>query len=423
MRLFLITLCLAVAASALQNDYQRVKLNHGGGVLGKYMTSKNGRGIAGFTGIPYAEAPVGNLRFMDPLMKKGWNGWNDGTHMEKVVCPQYNTWNGKDGNFIGQEDCLYLNVYVPMTVKDNKHDWKNLPVMFYLHGGGYTMGNGNRDFAGPEYLLDNDVILVTGNYRLGAFGFMTMDNDMLKGNMGLKDQVMMMKWIQDNIHHFGGDRNKVTIFGDGAGAASIGFHMMSNGSKGMFQQAIMQGGTQYNQWALQDKQMAIKNAMRLMNDLGCNWNGNNNVNDNNDLMHCLKNKNTHEIMRVVQNLYDWHNDPMVTFGPVVDNHFLTNDIYTNKNYWGHQIPCIVGFNNDAGAFKWITLLNDKNLMKDISTNFDNVMQHIFHFQNTDQQTKQKINNVLREFYFKNKDMNNVNDIQQGFINVSGSLHI
>lgn len=289
----------------------------------------------------------------------------------------------------------------------------------------HLVGNGNVQFAGPEFLLDNDVILVTGNYRLGAFGFMTMDNDRFSGNYGLKDQNMMMKWVQDNIQHFGGDRNKVTVFGDGAGAASIGFHMMSDKSKNLFHQAIMQGGTQYNQWALQDKQVAVKNAMRLLNQIGCNWNNNNNVNELNEVHRCLMNKNTHEIMHVVQNLYDWHNDPMVTFGPVIEgnhnnNHFLTQDVYAMKNYWGHQIPTIVGFNNNAGAFKWISLLNDKNLLKDMTNNFDMVMPQMFHYGHQDQQNKQKINTMLREFYFKNKDMNNVNDIQQGFINVSVS---
>lgn len=114
MKLLVLTLCCAVAVSAFQNDYLQVKLNHGGGVLGKYMTTNKGRGILGFTGIPYAEQPIGNLRFSDPVTKNGWTGFHNGHQYEKVVCPQFNTWN-KDNVFIGQEDCLYLNVYVPMV--------------------------------------------------------------------------------------------------------------------------------------------------------------------------------------------------------------------------------------------------------------------------------------------------------------------
>lgn len=304
-------------------------------------------------------------------------------------------------------------------MKNDMYERKNLPVMFYMHGGGYTMGNGNVQMVGPEYLLDNDVILVTGNYRLGAFGFFSLDNKQFKGNYGLKDQLMMMKWIQENIHYFGGDNKKVTVFGDGAGAASIGFHMMSPLSKGMFQQAIMQGGTQYNQWALQDKQVAVKNAVKLMNNLGCNYNNNFNSNDFQEMMHCLKHKSTYDIMKFAQTMYDWHNDPMVTFGPVFDGDFLTNDMYEMKHYWGMDVKTVIGFNNDAGAFKWITLLNDKNLMQEMIMNFDNVMPYMFYYYHLDKVNQNKITMMLKNFYFKNVDFNTNNfyDFQQGFINV------
>lgn len=115
MKLLLVTLCLAVAAtSAFHNDYMKVKLGHGGGVFGKYMTSHKGRGIIGFTGIPYAEAPIGNYRFMEPVKKDAWFGFHEGFNKENVICPQFNTWNDKS-MFIGEEDCLYMNVYVPMV--------------------------------------------------------------------------------------------------------------------------------------------------------------------------------------------------------------------------------------------------------------------------------------------------------------------
>ena len=135
---------------------------------------------------------------------------------------------------------------------------------------------------------------------------------------------------------------------------------------------------------------------------------------------CMLTKNTYEIMRIVETMYDWHNDPMVTFGPVIDNQFLTEDCYQNKNYWGLKVPTIVGFNNNAGAFKWITLLNDKNLMMEMINNFDSVMPYMFYYNHLDQQDKMKITMMLREFYFKNKDMTNIMDMQEGFINVSGS---
>lgn len=115
MKFLLFVSLVVVAVSAYQNDFLKVKLNHGGGVVGKYMTTHKGKGIMAYTGIPYAEAPVGNFRFTDPVVKGGWHGFYDGQHKENVVCPQFNTW-GKD-MITGQEDCLYLNVYVPMVRK------------------------------------------------------------------------------------------------------------------------------------------------------------------------------------------------------------------------------------------------------------------------------------------------------------------
>lgn len=115
MKLLILSVCLVAAVSAFHNDILRVKLNHGGGIEGKYMTTNKGRGIVGFTGIPFAEAPIGNLRFNDPVTKAGWTGFFSGHGKENVVCPQYNTWGRDQDMWMGQEDCLFMNVYVPMV--------------------------------------------------------------------------------------------------------------------------------------------------------------------------------------------------------------------------------------------------------------------------------------------------------------------
>lgn len=109
------------------------------------------------------------------------------------------------------------------------------PVMFWIHGGGYTTGSGNSDMYGPHYLISQDVIVVTINYRLGVLGFLTLDDPKLgvPGNAGLKDQVMALKWVQKNIRNFGGDPNNVTIFGESAGASSVHFLLLSPMAKGL----------------------------------------------------------------------------------------------------------------------------------------------------------------------------------------------
>ena len=104
--------------------------------------------------------------------------------------------------------------------------------MVYIHGGAFITGGGSSTTFGPSFLVESDVVVVTMNYRIGALGFMQTADKAISGNMGLKDQIMALKWVQNNIANFGGDPSKVTIFGDDAGAASVSIHMMSPESTG-----------------------------------------------------------------------------------------------------------------------------------------------------------------------------------------------
>lgn len=126
---------------------------------------------------------------------------------------------------IGSEDCLYLNIYTPPGAKQ-------LPAMVWIHGGSFIGGSGSI-FHG-NYLLDKNIILITVNYRLGIFGFFTLGDYNSPGNFGLKDQVLALKWVQNNIRAFGGDPRKVTLFGESAGGASVSLHAISRASNGNF---------------------------------------------------------------------------------------------------------------------------------------------------------------------------------------------
>lgn len=145
----------------------------------------------------------------------------------------------------GSEDCLFVNVYVPKT------DIKPLTVMVWIHGGGFAIGDGSPMLQGPDYFMTKNVIVVTMNYRLGPFGFLSLGTEDVPGNAGLKDQTLALKWVQTNIEYFGGDPGKVTIFGESAGGASVQYHLLSPMSKGLFSGAIMQSGSSNNPWALQ----------------------------------------------------------------------------------------------------------------------------------------------------------------------------
>ncbi|KAG8290163.1 hypothetical protein J6590_088955 [Homalodisca vitripennis] len=139
--------------------------------------------------------------------------------------------------------------------------------MFSIHGGGFNGGSGGLSMSGPDILLYEDVIIVSPNYRLGAFGFLSLENEELPGNAGLKDQTLALKWVHDNIDSFGGDPNNVTIFGISAGGASVAYHLISPSSRGLFHKAIIQSGFSLNPWTLQENPRS--HALMVSKKLGC----------------------------------------------------------------------------------------------------------------------------------------------------------
>uniref|UniRef100_A0A240SXX7 Carboxylic ester hydrolase n=1 Tax=Lutzomyia longipalpis TaxID=7200 RepID=A0A240SXX7_LUTLO len=180
-----------------------------------------------FYGIPYAESPVGKLRFEDPLPHSGWYGYWDASY-PRSDCLQRNVYIASQP-VVGSEDCLYLNVYRPLLRTSEK-----LPVIVYIHGGGWFTFSSNPRQYGPEYFMDNgQVILVTLNYRLGILGFLCSGDEAVRGNFGLKDQQMALKWVASNIEAFGGNPDSITLVGQSAGAASTHFHMMNPESQGI----------------------------------------------------------------------------------------------------------------------------------------------------------------------------------------------
>ncbi|GBP50159.1 Esterase FE4 [Eumeta japonica] len=195
-----------------------------------------------FKGIPYAAPPVGELRFKAPQPPSPWEGVRKATQ-HGSVCPQFNVLTNEF--MTSSEDCLFLNVYSP-DLKP-KH---LLPVMFFIHGGGYKSGSGDSDNYGPDFLMKQGVVLVTINYRLEVLGFLSLENADVPGNAGMKDQVEALRWVKQNILNFGGDPNNVTIFGESAGGASVGYHILSPMSKGLFQRAILMSGSPLCDWGL-----------------------------------------------------------------------------------------------------------------------------------------------------------------------------
>lgn len=138
-------------------------------------------------------------------------------------------------------------MYVPSSATTQS----NLPVLCYIHGGGFYIGDGTYNLLRTDCLVQQDIIVVTMNYRLGMLGFMCLHTPEVPGNAGLKDQVLALKWVQKNIKSFGGNPENVTIMGESAGSACVHYHMMSPMSKGLFGRAIMQSGSCISEWARQ----------------------------------------------------------------------------------------------------------------------------------------------------------------------------
>ncbi|CAH0586799.1 unnamed protein product [Chrysodeixis includens] len=205
-----------------------------GWLRGKHVQAVTGEYFYSFKGIPYAKPPLGSLRFKAPEEPESWEGVRNATE-NGAVCPQINLL--KNFYVPGSEDCLFLNVFTP-----NVHPPKPLPVMFYIHGGLFKSNSGDDTFFGPDFLISKNVIVVTINYRLDAIGFLSLETKEVPGNAGLKDQVLALQWVNRNIKQFGGDLNRITMFGQSAGAASIVYHMVSPMSKGLFQRGILQSG-------------------------------------------------------------------------------------------------------------------------------------------------------------------------------------
>ncbi|KAI5630865.1 carboxylesterase family domain-containing protein [Phthorimaea operculella] len=187
-----------------------------------------------FLGIPFGLVPEDNLFGVStpyPPFKDVFEAFDD-----SAICPQIEEINS---TLVGTLDCLHLNIYIPNTASTQNRR----PVLVWIYGGGFSIGFAGRTLYGPKYIVRNDVILVTINYRLGPYGFMCLDIPEIPGNQGLKDQVLALKWIKNNIESFGGDANEITIMGESAGGFSVGMHLLSENEK-MYSRAIMQSGTE-----------------------------------------------------------------------------------------------------------------------------------------------------------------------------------
>nr|ABO38853.1 esterase [Rhipicephalus microplus] len=268
---------------------------HAGKVRGKRSVSVLGdKYVYAFQGIPYAKPPLGELRFRKPEPPENWTETVRCATQTPEQCMQFNVRSPRNLLWLPYdqgkcEDCLYLNVWAPEL-----NPSAPLPVMVWIHGGGFTEGSATPEDYGPVLAAFGNVVVVSFNYRLGAFGFLCAESeqDGAPGNAGLHDQVLALKWIQLNIAA-GGNPGEVTLFGWSAGAASTGFHLISPGSQTLFQRAIVQ--STYKSWSLTRQRNwveKIASSIKFAGNGGCSGAGRDlRANKSEDIVACQRTLN------------------------------------------------------------------------------------------------------------------------------------
>ncbi|XP_075213384.1 juvenile hormone esterase-like isoform X2 [Lycorma delicatula] len=295
----------------------------------------------------------------------------------------------------GSEDCLYLNVFTPNFTIPKKY-----PVLFYIHGGGFT--NGGATFFGPEFLLDKDVILVSINYRLDAFGFASTEDAEMPGNYGLKDQVLALQWVHNNIASYGGNPNSVTIAGHSAGGGSVHYQMISPLSKGLFHRAVPMSGSSHCPWALRAPGVVAKRTKRLASLVGCT------AEPSKYMLDCLQQISPKLIIEMSEKFKEWEVDPIIVFTPVVEpkgieGAFLTVDPHTVKT----TIPMMTGITKDEGALRaalFHTTGGEELRLSQLDENFDKIGPITLMIDDTAKNPVEIARNV-RKFYFGENKIN------------------
>ena len=310
------------------------------------------QGYALYRAIPYAEPPVGNLRWKAPVPKAPWQGvykaekWGDRPWQPG---PQ----NPNGGNAMS-EDCLYLSVETPAKSTDER-----LPVFVNIHGGGFSTGS----YMGTqENFCAEGIVYVSIEYRLGPLGFMAHpelskeSKDGISGNYGIYDQICALRWIHDNIAAFGGDPEKVTICGESAGGISVSILCASPLCKGLFRAAISESGGSFNPPCEAQGMATSTTPYKIAEKTGL------------DYQKVLDVKNLKQLRKVdAAKLIEYGSkNPQLRFWPVVDGIAITGDqykLYEQGTY--NDVDVMVGYNSDEGSLfvRQMTLDDYRNMVR------------------------------------------------------------
>ncbi|XP_032511934.2 acetylcholinesterase-like [Danaus plexippus] len=294
-----------------------VRTTHGR-VKGITLTAATGKKVDAWFGIPYAQKPIGDLRFRHPRPIEKWGDEILNTTALPHSCvqiidtvfgdfPGAMMWNP---NTDMQEDCLYINIVSPQPRP------VNAPVMLWVFGGGFYSGTATLEVYDPKILVsEENIVYVTMQYRVASLGFLFFDTPDVPGNAGLFDQLMALQWVKDNIAYFGGNPHNITLFGESAGAVSVSLHLLSPLSRNLFSQAIMQSGAATAPWAIISREESILRGLRLAEAVHCP----SSKTDTGPMINCLRKKSADEL---VNNEWGTLGICDFPFVPIIDGSFL-----------------------------------------------------------------------------------------------------
>ncbi|XP_066257357.1 venom carboxylesterase-6-like isoform X1 [Euwallacea similis] len=370
------------------------------GVIEGYVGhSVNSQPFLKFEGIPYAKPPIGDLRFEEPQDPEPWKGiWKANV---LTGCMQYDHFaTDYKKNYVvhGDEDCLHLNVYTHTTDPQAKLD-----VLVHIHGGAFMFGRGAS--YGPDIIMDRPIVFVNFNYRLGPLGFISTEDNVLPGNVGLKDQIKALKWVKKNIHLFGGNPDSITLHGMSAGGASVHLHYFLPESKGLFKHGMSQSGCALNPWVLTER--VKEKALKIANLVGCP-----STRSSEEIKKCLKSKPARHIVHAVKKLQPFLYNPFSPFGVVVDGQWAKKPVLPEHPYKLLKegkvldVPWMISYTRHEGLYPASEFWANEEHLKEIDSRWNELLPFILHYNETlPAELKNKVSQLIRRQYMGDKPIN------------------
>ncbi|EHB11079.1 Carboxylesterase 2, partial [Heterocephalus glaber] len=333
-------LLILLVPGQAQDSASLIRDTNTGKVRGSLVqVNGTGMGVYTFLGIPFAKPPVGLLRFAPPEAPEPWSDVRDGTSHPARCLQNADTMNAQVQMLLDvtvptirmSEDCLYLNIYTPA----HAHEDSKLPVMVWIHGGALVGGMASM-YDGSILAVSENVTVVIIQYRVGVLGFFSTGDQHASGNWGYLDQVAALHWVQQNIAHFGGNPDRVTIFGQSAGGTSVSSLVVSPMSQGLFHGAIMESGVAVLPGLISSSSEAVCTEVAKLSGCG--------QVDSEALVRCLRGKSEEEMLAITKTFK--------IIAGVVDGSFLPKhpkELLASPDF--QPVPSIIGVNNDE--YGWI----------------------------------------------------------------------